>query len=365
MKKISFLIVGSGWRSLYYVRIARALPQLFEVCAMLCRKQEKAKQIEENCHIRTSLSEEECEAMHPDFVVVAVDKAHIKEVTLHWAKKGFAVLGETPAAMDEAALCELWKAYLEGRKIIFAEQYHRYPINIARKKLIDEGYLGKTDYLYLSLAHEYHGISLMRRFLNIDVNESFKVCAKQFSFDVKKTLDRCQKYNDGSVRQSPRSLALFEFNSGKLCSYDFDSEQYRSLIRNDSYRLQGVNGELFNDELCWIDENNQAQREKFRIDKHIVMTGNENPNLDHFEEIERIAFEDQILYEAPFQNCGLSQDETAIASLLCDMYDYAKNNAAEPYSLKEALQDAYASILLRKAIETGQTLQSEMMPWNI
>ena len=137
------------------------------------------------------------------------------------------------------------------------------------------------------------------------------------------------------------------------------------MIRNDSYRLQGVNGELFNDELCWIDENNEAQREKLRIDKHIVMTGNENPNLDRFEEIERIAFKDQILYEAPFQNCGLSQDETAIASFLCDMYDYARNNAKEPYSLKEALQDAYASILLRKAIETGQTLQSETMPWNI
>ena len=70
MKKISFLIVGSGWRSMYYVRIARALPQLFEVCAMLCRTKEKARRIEEDYHIKTSLSEEECEAMHPDFIVV-------------------------------------------------------------------------------------------------------------------------------------------------------------------------------------------------------------------------------------------------------------------------------------------------------
>ena len=35
MKKTSFAIVGSGWRSLYFVRIAKALPERFELRAML------------------------------------------------------------------------------------------------------------------------------------------------------------------------------------------------------------------------------------------------------------------------------------------------------------------------------------------
>ena len=41
-RKIRFIIVGSGWRSLYYVRIAKALKDRFELCALLCRTKEKA-----------------------------------------------------------------------------------------------------------------------------------------------------------------------------------------------------------------------------------------------------------------------------------------------------------------------------------
>ena len=29
MKKYKFIIAGSGWRSLYYVRAAKALPEVF------------------------------------------------------------------------------------------------------------------------------------------------------------------------------------------------------------------------------------------------------------------------------------------------------------------------------------------------
>ena len=35
MAKLRYLIVGSGWRSLFYLRVAQALPERFEVCAML------------------------------------------------------------------------------------------------------------------------------------------------------------------------------------------------------------------------------------------------------------------------------------------------------------------------------------------
>ena len=83
MAKLRFLVVGSGWRSLFYVRIAQALPQQFELCAVLCRSQEKAEQIR-RYGAPVSTSPEQCAAMRPDFVVVAVNKASLAQVSREW-----------------------------------------------------------------------------------------------------------------------------------------------------------------------------------------------------------------------------------------------------------------------------------------
>ncbi len=358
MEKAKILIVGSGWRSLYYVRIIKALSQYFELAAMLCRTEEKADHMTKTYDIVTSLSVEECEAMRPDLVVVAVDKAHIAETVTHWAKKGFTVLGETPAGMDVETLKNLWDLHVSGHKIFFAEQYHLYPANIARLKILKEGYIGEAHYLYLSLAHEYHGISLMRRFLNIGNDVSFTVRARQFCFPTRETYDRYHHFTDPLISLKKRTLALFEFENGKICAYDFDSEQYRSPIRHDSYKIQGAKGELCNDEVSFLDENNDVHTSKMNVLSHIVDTGDENPNLTGYEEIESITFDDKTVYEASFKNAGLSQDETAIALLLWQIF-----SGKEPYPLQDALQDAYMAILLREAVEEDRTIRSETLPW--
>ena len=56
---IRFAVIGSGWRSLFYVRIARALPDMFELTALLCRGQEKADRIQNEYGIHTTTSEDE------------------------------------------------------------------------------------------------------------------------------------------------------------------------------------------------------------------------------------------------------------------------------------------------------------------
>ena len=47
MGKYHFIIIGSGWRSLYYVRIAKAMPDILRLDAMYCRTQEKADKMAE------------------------------------------------------------------------------------------------------------------------------------------------------------------------------------------------------------------------------------------------------------------------------------------------------------------------------
>ena len=97
-KPLRFVVIGSGWRSLFYWRIACAYPELFTMEAMLCRTEEKAGHMRKQYGVPAVTSEAVCEAMKPDFVVAAVNKASIFPVTKQWAGKGFPVLCETPAA---------------------------------------------------------------------------------------------------------------------------------------------------------------------------------------------------------------------------------------------------------------------------
>ena len=65
MAKYHFIIIGSGWRALYYVRVAKALPEIFSLDAMYCRTQEKADLIAGQYQIHTTTSIEECVAYKP------------------------------------------------------------------------------------------------------------------------------------------------------------------------------------------------------------------------------------------------------------------------------------------------------------
>ena len=127
MAKLRFIVVGSGWRSLFYWRIAQALPERFELCAMLCRTEEKAEKMHREYGVPVSTSVEQCIALHPDLVVVAVNKASIAAVSTEWLARGFAVLSETPAALEEDALRALWQLHRQGAKLQVAEQYWRTP----------------------------------------------------------------------------------------------------------------------------------------------------------------------------------------------------------------------------------------------
>ena len=358
--KIRFVIIGSGWRALFYVRIALALPEHFELCAMYCRTEEKAARMAESYHIRTTTSVSDCLACKPDFAVVAVTKADIAAVSCQWLEYGIPVLCETPAGLDLPTLTRLWALHEEGAKLSVAEQYTRYPVYAALLALIEKGFIGRTDYAYISLAHGYHGASLMRAFLQIPLSSAFSVIAKSQEFSTVETETRYESIHDGRIAQKKRTTALFQFSGGKTALYDFDSEQYRSPIRQNTLKIQGVKGEItgipgiagtLTEALAgvtvrFLDSSWNAVRADIQIDDGSA-----------------ISFKDNLLYTPDFAPCGLGQDETAISSLLLRMASYARDSGPEPYPLAEALQDAYMAILLQQAADSGQPVQSAFCPW--
>ncbi len=358
-RKIRFALIGSGWRAMYYVRIAKALPEIFEMCMMLCTSEEKAQKISETYHIPACADEKHLADSKPDFIVIAAKKDVNADLSLHWMEKGFYVLSETPAACDLQTLYKLYASEDAHTKLVIAEQYSLYPQNIARLKLIERGLFGKADYLYLSLAHEYHAASLMRKFLQLPCDAGFTVTAQEWSFETANTLSRTQHFTDRSTSMKKRTAAQIVFDQGAVCLYDFDSEQYRSPIRSSHFRLQGVYGEFSDDTPVWLDENSLIHTEPLKIKTRTVTSGSGNPNFSSFEEIAAIEWKDEILYAPPFGLCGLSPDETAVAQLLKKMGDYVHGNGEVPCSLFEALADAYTAILMRTAIEEGIAVHSE------
>lgn len=385
MGKIRYVIVGSGWRSLYYVRVAKALPEKFELCAMLCRSREKAEKMSEEYGIYTTTSIEESRNFKPDFVVVVVNKADIAKVSMEWMNYGFTVLCETPAALDTDTLKQLWELHKSGKKLVVAEQYTKYPTYDAMLKVLDTGIIGEPDCLNISLAHEYHGASLMRAFLKQNVNTQFTVKAKTYEFVTMETLNRYEHFTDGRTAKKKRTVATFEFDDGKVAFYDFDSEQYRSPIRKNYVKLQGCVGELKDDTFYYLDENYQDRQAKLVVTERCVHTGNANPNLRDVREILSInldkeniknetegeATESYKVYEAQFGACGLAEDETAIARLMVEAAEYnkikgtksAKVHKRMEKELREALQDAYTAILMAEAVRTGKEVASEKQPW--
>ena len=352
MAPLSFIVVGSGWRAMFYVRIALRYPQCFALKYLLCRTEEKAKLICREYGIPVTTSVQACEAAHPDLVVVAVGRNDSFPVTAEWLNKGYPVLAETPAAQTEAELEKLWALRQAGARLQIAEQYIRYPLIAAGLRAIDRGLLGEPQAVTLSLAHDYHAVSLIRHMLRPEPG-AVRLRGLAYSFPVEETDSRAGPVRDGSVMQRPRSLAAMEFPDGKAAFYDFSGVQYHSFIRARHINVQGPRGEWNDTTLRYVDAGHLPARERLK------------PYLDpayaplHTPELLAISRVWQ-----PEVHMETWQDEYAIASMLLDMGDYIRHGR-EVYPLAEALEDAYLWLLMDRAIkDPGPVLESQPHAWN-
>ena len=345
--------MGSGFRAMFYGRIARTYPELFEMKYMLCRSQEKADRIRTQTGFSVTTSKEACEACRPDFVVVAVNKANIADVAEEWALRGHAVLTETPAGASLEQLERIWELRERcGCRIQVAEQYFHYPSLSVGMKYIERGDIGEPFSLYISAAHDYHGASIMRKYLSVG-QEAFAVAAKRFRFPLTETDSREGAVTDGRTTLRERDIALFEFASGKIGLYDFSGEQYHSFIRSRHIIVRGRDGELSDQVLYRLD------------DRHYPRTKILLPELEpRYRVLETKRIRDYVRMWKRELSLEEIEDEYAIACMLYDMGDYIASGK-EIYPLRDALQDAYMWLVLQEAVQKpGKQMYARKMPWN-
>ncbi len=355
MSVILFGIVGSGWRAEFFLRVARSMPEKFSVTGVTSRNAEKRSRLEKQWGVRAFASAQELlDQKNAMFVATAVPGAVNPEVIAACAGAGMPVLSETPPAPDEKGLQALDRLAAKGLKIQVAEQYHLQPHHAACLELAAQEKLGSISQVQVSVAHGYHGISLMRRLLGIGF-EPCTITARVFRSPIVAGPDRRGPPRERRIKDSVQQLAWFDFGD-RMGVFDFTGDQYFSWIRNARLLVRGERGEIVNRQVTYLKDFQTPIRLDF-VRHQGGVDGNLEANC-----LRGIQLGDEWLYVNPCIPAALTDDEIAVASCLFRMADYVETGR-EFYSLAEASQDHYLFLKMQEAIETGTAIRAETC-WN-
>jgi len=345
-------LIGSGWRATSFLQVARQLPDRFRVTGLVTRDPEKGRLIQRQWGVRTVRSA--AELADPEFVVVSVDRAAAPGVIRDIVARGLPVLTETPPADDISTLTELVELVRGGACIQVAEQYHLQPLLRAQLAVAGSGLLGTITSAQCSVAHDYHGISVLRRALGIGL-ERATITAREFSSPLVAGPDRDGDPTDARTVTSRQVTAHLDFGD-RLGIYDFADDQYRSWVRSRELLILGDRGEIRGTTVRHLAD----VRTPLTQDIHRVAAG-ESGNLEGFF-LRGLTLGDRWLYHNPFLPARLNDDEIAVASCLVGMAEHVAGGP-DLYSVVDAAQDMYLTLMIRRAIRTGGPVGTEPQPW--
>ncbi len=350
---IEFSIVGGGWRAEFFLRIAQALPEAFRVTNIFVRNPEKAEKFGEMWKVPTVTSLDDLLRASGEFVVTSVpwpvSPTLIREITA----RSIAVLAETPPAPDIDALNAL-SADVPARLVQVAEQYHLQPLHAARQAVIDSGRLGRVSQAQVSVAHGYHGVSLLRRWLGVEFDDAV-IRATTFKSPLVGGPTREGPPSEARIAESGQMIATIRFVD-RLGIFDFCGDQYWSWVRSNRVLIRGERGEINNLELSYLEDVRTPIASRFeRVDR------GQSGNLEgYFHAGYQVA--GNWVYRNPFPTARLNDDEIAIATCLQKMSAFAGGGDGF-YSLAEASQDHYLGILIDRAAASGEEIRSERQGW--
>ncbi len=110
MSRITFGIIGAGWRAEFYTRIARALPDRFSISGVVVRDPQKRAAFGDRWGCPVFADAEALLAeTSPAFVVTSLSWDSNPEIVVELVRAGMPVLSETPPAPDLEQLSALYR----------------------------------------------------------------------------------------------------------------------------------------------------------------------------------------------------------------------------------------------------------------
>lgn len=357
---VRIAVVGGGWRASCWLRVALALPERFEVVGVVTRSAERGLLIEREWRVPSFRSLGALLAdQQPDFVVVSVARSAAPALTLEAVASGLPVLAETPPAPDLGALLELHEklSALPDPRVQVAEQYHLVPLFRAQIELARSGRLGEVGEAFVSVCHDYHGISLIRRFLDVGF-ENATICADTFRAPLVSGPTRHGDPDRERVVEGAHLTARLRFGErgDRLGILDFTTEQYYSWIRSDRVQVRGDRGEISDARVRYILDH----RTPMDVSIERVVAGVDSNHEGLF--LRGLVAAGQWVFRNPFGPARLTDDELAMAECLVQMGAYAAGGPPF-YSLAEASQDHYLQLAVRQSVATGRAVTTRTQAW--
>ncbi len=351
MSKIRFAVAGNGWRAMFFVRAAKNLPELFELTGVMCRTQEKAEAFALEHGVKTVWTLDALLEDKPDFVVTCVTKAALADLTMQVLSRGVNVLSETPLAVDVQKLEAMREALrASGARLSMAEQYFLYPGHQAKRKLVEDGLLGQVHNVWMSMMHDYHGISMLRAYLGEETG-LVTVSARKLTTPIVHTGGRGGYVAGGEIENEYRTVATLDYGDGRVGLHDFAGSQYHSAIRTNHMRILGTRGEIFDDEVRWVRGDGRLAKSRLVYDCD-EMTGT----------VRTIAFDGQVVYRNPFRwDVAMTEDDIAVSTVLVRFgAEIAGGEKHYPYCFR----DSYLSAVLQRLADEDGSEAVNALLWD-
>lgn len=349
-------IIGASWRAEYFLRAAAALPDKFTVKRVLVQSDDSATRVTQKWGVSSSTSLSEFLADAPyDFVVVTTPPAVAPDLTTAVARAGIPVLTETPPAPDVDRLFQLYRD-LAGLPVQVAEQYQYQPHHAARLAVARSGVLGQISSTRMSVAHGYHGISLIRLFLDAGF-EPVTISARAFIDPAVSSRGRDNWHAEFVEYDSARTFASLQFGS-RVGHYEFDFEQYFSPIRSRHIEVYGARGQIADDAVSYLTGVGRATTTRLEREA----TGADGDLEGYF--LRSISLGDTTHWRNRFEPARLNDDELAVTDVLERMAEFSA--AGEPfYPLADGCHDQYLSLMLNESAATGSPIEVGVdLPWS-
>lgn len=357
MSPTTFAVSGSGWRSLFFLRLAQMAPDRLRATGVVTRTAERGQELTDAWRVPTHRTIEELlAAERPDFVISSVTWDQMPVTVRELVAAGVPVLAETPPAPDLDGLRALWSDVGAGGRVQVAEQYLLMPGHAARLAVVREGVIGTPTSVQVSSTHMYHATSMIRGFLGVDMEEVV-VSGRDFTAPLVDPLNGAGWNTSAQVEPRTTTLATLDFGDGRSGLYDFTDNQWWNPLRARRLVVRGSVGEVVDDAVTRLVDPTSAVTSHLSYRRRGIDMNLEGVDLDH------VSFDGRVVYRNAWAGTRMSEDDIAVAQILSLTGAWARGEGPEPYPLAQACQDHAIALAIGESACTGRDVRVAREAW--